>query len=68
MWAAVCRVLINEIITVRSLYADPAAMPQPGREAELFAALDELQATMAHFAPTSALMSTCLYFYLTDCG
>ena len=57
MWAAVCRVLISEIITVRSLYVDPSAVPLPGREAELFAALDELQATMAHFAPSSALMS-----------
>ncbi|KZV67132.1 hypothetical protein PENSPDRAFT_654321 [Peniophora sp. CONT] len=57
IWAAVCRVLISEIITVRSLYVDPSALPLPGREAELFAALDELQATMAHFAPTSALMN-----------
>lgn len=66
MWAAVCRVLISEIITARSLYVDPSALPLPGREVELFAALDELQAIMAHFAPTSALMSTSLPLWCDD--
>ena len=63
MWAAVCRVLINEIITVRSLYLDPSVLAVPVLgEAELLAALDELQVAMAHFAPSSALMSTCAPF------
>ncbi|KAI0028440.1 hypothetical protein K488DRAFT_27143, partial [Vararia minispora EC-137] len=57
MWAAVCRVLINEIITLRSQYVDPSIPAIPGREAELISALDQLQASMAAFAPTSALMS-----------
>jgi hypothetical protein len=57
MWAAVCRVLINEIITLRSLYADPSVPALPGREEELILALDQLQASMAALAPTSALMS-----------
>ncbi|KZV64378.1 hypothetical protein PENSPDRAFT_690833 [Peniophora sp. CONT] len=59
MWAAVGRVFVNEIITVRSLYLDPSVLAVPVLgEAELLAALDELQAAMAHFAPSSALMST----------
>ncbi|VDB94148.1 unnamed protein product [Peniophora sp. CBMAI 1063] len=58
MWAAVCRVMINEIITVRSLYLDPSVLTVPVLgEAELLAALDELQVAMAHFAPSSALMN-----------
>ncbi|KAI0311531.1 hypothetical protein OF83DRAFT_750494 [Amylostereum chailletii] len=56
MWAAVCRVMINEIIMMRSLYATPGP-GAPNREGELIAALDQLQATMAVFAPNSALMN-----------
>ncbi|KAI0058715.1 hypothetical protein BV25DRAFT_1810255 [Artomyces pyxidatus] len=56
VWAAVGRVIINEIATLRSFHAE-STPSQPQRETELRAALDQLQATMAVFAPNCALIS-----------
>ncbi|KAI0028804.1 hypothetical protein K488DRAFT_57718 [Vararia minispora EC-137] len=57
IWAAVCRVLINGIISVRSMYADTPMPSLTRRETELVGMLEQMVSLMASFAPISAIMS-----------
>ncbi|THH18650.1 hypothetical protein EW146_g2366 [Bondarzewia mesenterica] len=56
VWVAVCRVFIDEIVSLRSFRID-SAPALPGHEAEIRIAVEQLQTVMAVSAPTSALMN-----------
>ncbi|KAH9969300.1 hypothetical protein BGW80DRAFT_1438183 [Lactifluus volemus] len=56
LWSAGCRVIINEIVALRSFHAEPAPSPQH-RDAELRSALEQMQCVMAAHASNCALMN-----------
>ncbi|TFY81757.1 hypothetical protein EWM64_g2253 [Hericium alpestre] len=59
VWGAACQVFIRELVFMRSIPANATLLP-PDHETEVWLALNQLQTTMAIFAPVCAFIGACL--------